>query len=91
MRVDGHQHFWTTQRDDYGWLTPELAPLYQDFGPDELQPLLERAGVDRTVLVQAAATTAETRYLLAIAEQYSMVAGVVGWVDMDAPAAALKA
>ena len=91
MRIDGHQHFWTTQRDDYGWLTPELAPLYQDFGPDELQPLLERAGVDRTVLVQAAATTAETRYLLAIAEQYSMVAGVVGWVDMDAPAAALKA
>ena len=52
MRIDGHQHFWTTQRDDYGWLTPELELLYKDFGPEDLQPLLDQAGVDRTVLVQ---------------------------------------
>ncbi len=91
MRIDGHQHFWTTQRDDYGWLTPELETLYKDFGPDDLQPLLEQAGVDRTVLVQAAATTEETRYLLGIAEHHAMVAGVVGWVDMDSPAAAVEA
>jgi L-fuconolactonase len=91
MRIDGHQHFWTTQRDDYGWLTPELETLYKDFGPDDLQPLLEQAGVDRTVLVQAAATTEETRYLLGIAEHHAIVAGVVGWVDMDSPAAAIEA
>jgi L-fuconolactonase len=90
MRIDGHQHFWTTQRDDYGWLTPDLALLYRDFGPDDLQPLLDHAGVDQTVLVQAAATTDETRYLLGIAEHHPIVAGVVGWVDMDAPDAAVK-
>ena len=83
MRIDGHQHFWTTQRDDYGWLTPDLEALYRDFVPEDLQPLLDQAGVDHTVLVQAAATTDETRYLLGIAEYHSIVAGVVGWIDMD--------
>jgi len=91
MRIDGHQHFWTTQRDDYGWLTPDLEILYRDFDPDDLQPLLDQAGVDLTVLVQAAATTDETRYLLGIAEYHSMVAGVVGWVDMDSPDDAIEA
>ncbi len=91
VRIDGHQHFWTTQRDDYGWLTPDLPLLYRDFGPDDLQPLLDQAGVDQTVLVQAAATTDETRYLLGIAEHHPMIAGVVGWVDMDSPDGAIEA
>ncbi len=91
MRIDGHQHFWTTQRHDYGWLTPDLEALYRDFVPEDLQPLLDQAGVDHTVLVQAAATTDETRYLLEIAEGHSMVAGVVGWVDMDSPTEAIEA
>jgi L-fuconolactonase len=91
MRIDGHQHFWTTQRDDYGWLTPDLETLYRDFGPDDLQPLLDQAAVDHTVLVQAAATIDETRYLLGIAEFYAMVSGVVGWVDMDSPTEAIEA
>jgi len=91
MRIDGHQHFWTTQRDDYGWLTPDLELLYRDFGPEDLQPLLDQAGVDHTVLVQAAATTDETRYLLSIADNHPMVAGVVGWIDMDSPTRAIEA
>ncbi len=40
------------------------------------------------VLVQAAPSEAETRYLLGIAERWERAAGVVGWVDMaakDAP------
>jgi len=91
MRIDGHQHFWTTQRDDYGWLTPDLELLYRDFVPEDLRALLDQAGVDHTVLVQAAATIDETRYLLGIAEHHSMVAGVVGWVDMDSPTDAIEA
>jgi len=91
MRIDGHQHFWTTRRDDYGWLTPALEALYRDFMPEDLQPLLDRVGIEHTVLVQAAATTDETRYLLGIAECHPMVAGVVGWIDMDSPTEATKA
>jgi len=89
LRIDGHQHFWSTQRDDYGWLTPDLHALYKDFSPEDLQPHLERTGIDRTVLVQAAASIDETRYLLGLSEKHSMIAGVVGWIDMDSPTEAI--
>ena len=86
--VDAHQHFWALQRGDYGWLTPQSGSIYRDFGPSDLAPLLDDAGVDRTVLVQAAPSEAETRYLLDIAASTPYVAAVVGWVDLaarDAP------
>ncbi len=83
MRIDSHQHFWQLSRGDYNWLTPELELLYRDFLPDELAPLLEKSQVNKTVLVQASATTAETEFMLKIARQTDFVAGVVGWIDMD--------
>ena len=66
-RIDAHQHFWAIARGDCGWLTPAMTGLYRDFGPGDLEPLLERHGIDGTVLVQAAPTLAETRYLLELA------------------------
>ena len=87
MRVDAHQHFWTVARGDYFWLTPELQSLYRDFGPDDLAPRLRAAGIDATVLVQAAQTVAETRFMLDIAETTNWVAGIVGWVDFESPSA----
>jgi L-fuconolactonase len=51
--LDAHQHFWKVDRGDYGWMTPDLKPLYRDFEPADLSPLLERAGITRTVLIQA--------------------------------------
>ncbi|MEW6344968.1 MAG: amidohydrolase family protein [Paraburkholderia sp.] len=89
MHIDAHQHFWDPARGDYGWLTPELKTLYRTFGPADLAPLRERAGVQRTVVVQAAPTVEETRYLLDLALDDASIAGVVGWVPMllrDAPA-----
>jgi len=83
--IDAHQHFWTVARDDYGWLTPEDAVLYRDYGPADLAPHLQRAGITHTVVVQAAPTVDETRYLLALADETPWVAGVVGWVDLGAP------
>lgn len=84
VRIDSHQHFWTIERNDYGWLTPGLTSLYRDYLPNDLQPLLNQAGIHRTILVQAAPTVAESRYLLRIADRHDFVAGVVGWVDMEA-------
>ena len=87
MRIDSHQHFWKLDRGDYGWLTPDLAPLYRDFLPADLKPLLDAAGIDGTVVVQAADTEAETEYLLGLADTHDWILGVVGWVDLEAPAA----
>lgn len=87
-RIDSHQHFWSLARGDYGWLTPDLEPLYRDFQPSDLEPHLRAAGISQTILVQAAPTVAETQYLLELSAQTPFVAGVVGWVDLlaaDAP------
>ena len=83
--IDSHQHYWSTAYDDYGWLTPALALLYRDFGPEDLAPHLAETGVDRTILVQAAPTVDETERLLLIAGQEPTVAGVVGWAPLDEP------
>lgn len=85
MRIDAHQHFWSLARGDYGWLTPALGVIHRDFGPTDLAPLLAAHGIERTILVQAAPTEAETAYLLALAAKTPFVAGVVGWIDFDAP------
>src|SRR5215831_10589004 len=85
MRIDAHQHYWSLAHDDYGWLqpTPALRPIYRDFAPHDLHPWLDDAGIDATVLVQAAPSEAETHRLLACAAQPgSRVAGVVGWCDL---------
>jgi L-fucono-1,5-lactonase len=49
-----------------------------------LRPLLARHGIASTILVQAAATVAETRYMLELARQTPYVVGVVGWADFEA-------
>jgi len=88
-RVDAHHHVWRLARGDYGWLTPALAPIYRDFTLDDLRPLLARADIGATVLVQAAPTVAETDFLLEVAHASDgLVRGVVGWVDLVAPDAA---
>jgi L-fuconolactonase len=89
-RVDAHVHFWQLSRGDYDWLTPALVPLYRDFLPADVSAELDAAEVDRVVVVQAAATEAETRYLFALAEADPRIAGVVGWIDFDASDAAAR-
>lgn len=90
MKVDAHQHFWSIARNDYGWLTPDRPHLWCDFSAADLAPLLARHGIAKTILVQAAPTEAETEFLLGIADKTDFVAGVVGWIDFDAPDAAMR-
>lgn len=85
LRIDSHQHCWQLQRGDYDWLDESLGVLYRDYQPSELAGHLEAGAINKTILVQAAATLEETYYLLSLAEQYDFIAGVVGWVDMDGP------
>jgi L-fuconolactonase len=85
--IDAHQHFWRLDRGDYDWPNDSVAPIFRDFAPEDLRPLLAAAGVQQTVLVQATPTIAETEFLLALAKQTDFVAGVVGWVDLTAPEA----
>lgn len=82
--LDAHHHLWTPARGDYGWLTPDLTALYRDFLPKDLEPVLAANAVDGTVIVQAAPTLAETRFLLDLARGWPRARAVVGWIDMTA-------
>jgi len=85
-RVDAHHHVWSLARGDYAWLTPSLAPIYRDFSLADMMPLAGSARIMTSVLVQAAPTIAETRFLLDVARDSGGFArGVVGWVDLAAP------
>ncbi|GHB49649.1 amidohydrolase [Pseudovibrio japonicus] len=84
LRIDAHQHFWKLSRSDYRWLTPDLKAIYKDFHPSDLQPLLSQANMDGTILVQAADTIEETRFLLQMATEHDWILGIVGWVNMEA-------
>ncbi len=83
MKIDAHQHFWTLARTDYGWLTPAVGSIYRDFQPADLAPLLDHAGIEGTILVQAAPTAAESEYMLSLADAHDFIKGVVGWVDFE--------
>ena len=85
MQIDAHQHFWQPGRGDYGWMPKDDPVLSRPYFPDELWPQLQAAGVQGTVLVQAAPSVAETEYMLGIADATPWVLGVVGWVDFEKP------
>jgi L-fuconolactonase len=80
--IDSHQHFWQLGHFDYPWMSSDLGVLYRDYLPDDLEPILAQNGVDKTVLVQASNSVAETRWLLELADANPFIAGVVGWVDL---------
>ena len=83
MIVDSHQHLWDLDEVEYPWLVPDYGPIYRTFRPDELAPQLAAAGVDKTVLVQAANSYEDTDSMLRHAEEHEWIGAVVGWVPLD--------
>jgi L-fuconolactonase len=82
VRVDAHHHLWDPARRTYPWMGDELDPIRRRFSPEDLQPLLGAAAIDRTVLVQTVSGVSETREFLAVAAEHEFIGGVVGWVDL---------
>jgi L-fuconolactonase len=85
MNVDAHQHFWNLERVAYPWLSGADGPIFRTIEAPELEPQLREAGMDRTVLVQAANSAEDTAYMLEVADRYEWVGGVVGWVPLCDP------
>lgn len=85
MNVDSHHHLWVPNPRRYPWLArPELAAVNRPFGLAGLTEATASAGIGATVVVQAADDTNETRELLRLARG-TMVAAVVGWLDLAGP------
>ncbi len=88
MRLDAHQHFWRFDPRRDAWITADMGVLRRDFLARDLLPEMTAHGVDASIAVQADQSEAETLFLLDIAGRHPEVAGVVGWVDLQAPGVA---
>ena len=83
MRIDAHQHFWTYSPAAHPWIEPGSL-LARDHAAADLMPLLDRAGIDGCIAVQAQQTEAETEALLRLAAETPRILAVVGWTDLAA-------
>ncbi|GAB97589.1 L-fuconolactonase [Kineosphaera limosa] len=86
-RIDAHLHLWDPQLGVYSWLTPDLGPIHDRFTAQQARAELDAAGIAEAVLVQAADDRRDTDAMLAVADDHPWVVGVVGWVDLEDPAA----
>ena len=85
MRIDAHQHFWRYTPERFPWIGDRLSILRRDFLPADLAPLLDASAFTSCIAVQASQDLEDTETLLAFAEAHAFIAGVVGWVDLQAP------
>lgn len=81
--IDSHVHFWNYHPVKDAWITDDMKILQADFTPDELEVELLKNGVTGCVAVQADQSEQETEFLLALAQKYSFIKGVVGWIDLQ--------
>jgi L-fuconolactonase len=90
-RIDAHQHIWDLATGAYAWPTAAESAIFQSFAPPDLAPELPRAGIDGTVLVQAADSLADTDAMVEARATNPWILGIVGWAPLDDADAAARA
>ena len=85
LRIDAHQHFWKYDPVAHSWIDDAMWVIRRDYTPADLLPLLQKAGMDGCVTVQVNQTEDENKEMLALADQYDFIRGIVGWVDLQHP------
>ena len=85
-RIDPHVHFWIPGQNDLFWMTDAIKPaLYHTFLPPDVKKHIDRHDIVGVVKVQAGRTHADNAWWLKLADEYSYVLGVIGWVDFTNP------
>ena len=85
MRIDSHHHVWDLSVREQGWMVGEaLNPIKKNFSINDLRQAITGCGIDKTVVVQTVTNYDETPELLELAETDDLVAGVVGFLKIDA-------
>lgn len=85
--IDTHQHFWKYDSIEFDWITDDMSRIKEDFLPKQLKGVIEKAGVNAVVSVQARQTTGETEWLFDLAAENDFIRGVVGWLPLIDPSA----
>jgi len=88
MRIDSHHHLWDLSIRPQDWMVGDgMDPVRRNFDANDLRNAIAGTGIERTILVHATTTNAETLELLALAEVDPTIVGVVGWLQIDSPSA----
>lgn len=83
--IDTHHHNWVLGgKVPYAWITPGTI-LYYDFPTDAAKALMDGAGVEYCVLMEADNSAAELEWMLGQASRYPHVLGVVGGGELYYP------
>jgi L-fuconolactonase len=90
-RIDAHHHIWDLTRGAYAWPTAAESAIFRSFAPADLAPELPRAGIEGTVLVQAADSLADTDAMVEARAANRWILGIVGWAPLDDADAATRA
>ncbi|HEY4140330.1 MAG TPA: amidohydrolase family protein [Pseudolabrys sp.] len=83
--IDCHHHFWKFGKRVHTFPHGVGNRLDRDYLPEDLQPQLKAAGVDKTILIQVLNQVDETYEFLDMSREVDYVAGVVGWVPLTDP------
>ena len=82
LKIDAHHHIWDYDPVQHAWIDDSMAVIQRSFTPADMEPLLQEAGIDGTVLVQVNQSLRENMLFTAAAEANPFIKGVVGWVDL---------
>ena len=83
-KIDSHQHFLKPDQVSYCWMKPDM-PLAKNFLPPDLKPWLDKHGIQKTILVEAADSEKENDFMFQLAADNDFIGGVVIWLDMESP------
>jgi L-fuconolactonase len=84
MRIDSHHHLWDLSIRPQDWMTGDnMDSVRRDFDVIDLKKAIAGTGIERTILVHATTTHAETYELLEIAQANPTIIAVVGWLQID--------
>ncbi len=85
MRIDSHHHVWDLSVREQGWMVGDaVAPVRRNFDMNDYRAASVGTGIEKTVLVQTVMLYEETPEYLALASSDELIAGVVGWLKIDA-------
>lgn len=91
MIVDSHIHLWSSELAEVDWLAaPSADPIRRAFALEDYAAAsadldIARFDIQGAIVVTAEQSATETARLLRECAGSSLVAGVVGWVDLTSP------
>ena len=80
--IDSHFHVWDPRARAHEWLASE-PQLNRRFWIDDFRALAQANDIEGAVLVQVLNDFDETTEFLALAARHDLIAGVVGWIDLE--------